>query len=126
MQLERINYPALAAPVGPYVHAVKHQHTLYLSGLTAFGSAAQGQPVAQQAAEIFRQIAAIAAAEGSDLGSLIKVTAFVTSFDDIDSLRLALFEIYQQRLPASSLVQVAALFSPAIDIEIEAILALPR
>lgn len=38
---ERKNYPPLDEVKAPYVHAVKHDATLYVSGLTAFGTAAQ-------------------------------------------------------------------------------------
>lgn len=125
MNVERKNYPHLAQPVGPYVHAVKHNGFLFLSGLTAFGSSAQGRGVAEQADAIFAQITSIAEAERSSLSALVKVTIFVTSFDGITQLRESLFRHYGSHLPASSLVQVARLFSTEINIEVEAILAVP-
>jgi 2-iminobutanoate/2-iminopropanoate deaminase len=125
MNVERKNYPHLARPVGPYVHAVKHGGFLFLSGLTAFGSPAQGRSVAEQADAIFAQIISIAEAERSSLSSLVKVTIFVTSFDGVTQLREVLFRHYGSNLPASSLVQVAGLFSTEINIEVEAILAVP-
>ncbi len=123
MAISRKNYPHLEQPVGPYVHAVKHNGLLYLSGLSAFGSVAQGKDIASQTQAIFSQIESIAVAEKTDLSSLIKVTIFVTTFDEIAKLREVLFQYYGSHLPASSLVQVARLFSPEISIEIEAILA---
>ena len=53
MTIERKNYPQLSEPVGPYVHAVKHQGVLYLSGLTAFGTSAQSGSAAEQVGVIF-------------------------------------------------------------------------
>lgn len=41
--VERKNYEKLAPPVGPYSHAVKYGNTLYLSGLTAYGTEAQAK-----------------------------------------------------------------------------------
>lgn len=70
----RKTYPRLGEITAPYVHAVKHGETLYVSGLTAFGTPAQHQGIAMQAEEIFRQIRHIARAEGTDLSALIKVT----------------------------------------------------
>lgn len=125
MNVERKNYPHLAQPVGPYVHAVKHNGFLFVSGLTAFGSSAQGRGVAEQADAIFAQISSIAEAERSSLSALVKVTIFVTSFDEVTQLREVLFRHYGSNLPASSLVQVARLFSTEINIEVEAILAVP-
>lgn len=124
--LERKNYAQLAAPVGPYVHAVSHGGTLYLSGLTAFGTEAQSAAIEIQAEEIFRQIGEIAKAEACGLEALIKVTAFVTEMDRIDELRRTLFNIYDCNFPASSLIRVNGLFAADLKIEIEAILALPN
>jgi len=122
--IERINYPALGEVKAPYVHAVKHGNTLYVSGLTAYGSAAQTGSVTEQAKVIFDQFQLIAEAENKTLSALLKVTLFITSFEDIDALRQVLFHYYGDHLPASSLVQVSALFSPDLKIEIEAVMAL--
>ena len=121
---ERKNYPQLGEVKAPYVHAVKHGATLYVSGLTAFGTAAQQGDMAEQAEAIFDQFRAIAAAEHTSLASLLKVTIFITSFTEITALREVLYRNYGDHLPASSLVQVSGLFSADLRIEIEAIFAL--
>ena len=54
----------------------------------------------------------------------IKMTMFITSFDEITELRQVLYRNYGEHLPASSLVEVSRLFSPDLKIEIEAILGL--
>jgi 2-iminobutanoate/2-iminopropanoate deaminase len=123
MTIQRINVPELPAPLGPYVHAVRYGETLYLSGLTAYGSDAESGPVEEQTREIFRQIERIASVHGTGLENLLKVTAFVTEMDRVDALRKALFDIYGDNLPASSLVRVAGLFAESINIEVEAVLA---
>lgn len=122
--LQRKNYSELGEPVGPYVHAVRHDRSLFLSGVTAFGTPAAQADIGQQARACFAQIARIAAAEGTTLASLVKVTLFVTSLEDLQTLRAALFETYGAHLPASSLVRVAGLFAPELRIEVEGILAL--
>jgi 2-iminobutanoate/2-iminopropanoate deaminase len=124
MNIQRKNYKCLGEPVGPYVHAVKHNGVLYLSGLTAYGTEAQSGEIDEQARAIFGQIERICKEENSDLTELIKVTIFVTELSRMDKLREALFEIYGDNLPASSLIQVAQLFSKDIKIEIEALLAI--
>lgn len=123
MTIWRTNHLGLPAPAGPYVHAVRHGGTLYLSGLTAFGGEAASGPIEDQAREIFRQMGLIASAHGSGLANLLKVTAFVTEMDRVDALREALFDIYGPNLPASSLVRVAGLFADGLKIEVEAVLA---
>ncbi len=51
--LQRFNSETLTPPVSPYVHAVRHHNTLYLSGLTAFGTEAQNGSVGEQASAIY-------------------------------------------------------------------------
>lgn len=122
--LVRKNYSALGEVKAPYVHSVKHGNTLYISGLTAFGTAAQHEGIVEQAEEIFSQIRKIASAEETDFSALIKVTIFITSFEEIDGLRNVLYRNYGDHLPASSLVEVSRLFSPDLSIEIEVIFGL--
>ena len=123
MNVQRNNYSTLGDPVGPYVHSVRHGNTLYLSGLTAFGTDAQADTIENQARVIFNKIQQIADIEGSGLENIIKITAYVTDLSRMESLRHTLFDIYGQNLPASSLVQVIGLFSEDLKIEIEAIIA---
>ena len=122
--LIRKNYPELGEVKAPYVHAVKHGDTLYISGLTAFATPAQQGDIASQAEAIFQQLHLIAASENTSLSHLIKVTIFITSFAQINDLRAVLFKHYGEHLPASSLVQISQLFSPDLKVEIEAIIAL--
>ncbi|WP_034917869.1 RidA family protein [Erwinia sp. 9145] len=122
-KLQRINYPQLGEVKAPYVHAVKHHDTLYVSGLTAFGTPAQREGIAAQAEAIFYQLKQITAVENITFDALIKVTIFVTSLNELTALREVLFSYFGQHLPASSLVQVNGLFSPDLNIEIEAVFA---
>lgn len=124
--LTRKNYPSLPEPAGPYSVSVHHNNTLYLSGMTAFGTPAQGKGMAQQADAIFEQMKQVTQAEGISLRDLIKVTVFVTSMDDVGALREVLSKHYDGAYPASSLVRVAGLFSPEVNIEIEAAFAIPE
>lgn len=93
-RLIRKNYPELGEVKAPYVHSVRHGDTLYISGLTAFGTPAQQSGIVEQAEEIFSQICKIVTAEGTDFSSLIKVTIFITSFDEINALREVLYRYY--------------------------------
>ncbi|MEL0552826.1 MULTISPECIES: RidA family protein [Enterobacteriaceae] len=120
----RKNYPELGEVKAPYIHSVRHGDTLYISGLTAFGTPAQQSGIAEQAEEIFSQIRKIVSAEGADFSSLIKVTIFITSFEEINALREVLYRHYGDHLPASSLVEISRLFSPDLKIEIETVFAL--
>ncbi len=121
----RTNYPSLPEPAGPYSVSVRHNDTLYLSGMTAFGTPAQGRDIAKQAEAIFELMQRVTQAEGIGMRDLIKVTVFVTAMDDIGALREVLSKHYDGAYPASSLVRVAGLFSPEVNIEIEAVFAIP-
>ncbi|CAI0743548.1 RidA family protein [Serratia ficaria] len=122
--LKRINYPQLPTPGGPYVHAVRHGDLLYVSGLTAFATEAQGQAAAQQTQAILEQLATIAAEEGTNLKALIKIGVFLTDIAALPAVRPVLFDYFDGALPACSLMAVSALFSPQVSVEIEAIMAL--
>ncbi len=122
--VERRNYEQLGAPGGPFSHAVKHRGVLYLSGMTAFGTPAQGKSMPEQARAIWGKIRTVAEAEGTDLGSLLKVTMYITDFSRAAELREELLRQYDGEFPASSLVEVNKLFSPEVNIEIEAVFGL--
>ncbi|MBL4785799.1 MAG: RidA family protein [Cohaesibacteraceae bacterium] len=124
MTFIRINYPELGLPVGPYTHAVIHGETLYTSGLTAFGTAAQTGTICEQAIAIFEQLKLIADKQSTSLAILIKVTIFVTDFSDMAELRGVLTGLYGDHVPASSLIKIEALFASELKIEIEAVFAL--
>lgn len=124
MSIQRINYPFLTPPVGPYCHAVKHNQTLYLSGLTAFGYPQQNDSTLEQIQCLYEQMQKIVECEGISLQNLIKVTLYVTDLSDMQCIRQSLLDYYGDHIPASTLVPVPMLFSPDINIEMEAILAL--
>ncbi|OUS38607.1 enamine deaminase RidA ['Osedax' symbiont bacterium Rs2_46_30_T18] len=124
MQLQRENYAALGPVAGPYSHSVVHANTLYTSGLTAFGTEHQKGSIDAQARSIFQQLESICAANNTSLAMLVKVTLFVSDMKEIGPLRAALFDIYGEHIPASSLIAVHSLFSEDLSIEVEAIVAL--
>ncbi|SDN62047.1 2-iminobutanoate/2-iminopropanoate deaminase [Pseudomonas jinjuensis] len=122
--VERKNYEAPTPPGRLFSQAVKHGNVLYVSGITAIGTEAQGKRISEQARAIFSKLRAIAKAEGVDLSSLIKVTIFVTDMSQAAELRQELSSQYSGQPPASSLIEVKSLFSPEANIEIEAIIGL--
>ena len=125
MPLKRTNYEGLPPPAGQYVHGVRHGNTLYLSGFTAYGTAAQSQGMKEQVESIFEQITLAADQEGTSLENLIKVTLFVPDMSLLAELRSALAPIFKDNKPASSLLEVNALFEPDLKLEVETIFAIP-
>ncbi len=122
--VERINYSALPQIAGPYVHATKHDKTLYVSGLTAFGTPAQSEGLPEQCAQILSQISSILESEQRRKQDIIKLTIFVRDISLLATIREQLFEFYEDFLPACSLVEVSKLIHPDLLIEIEAVVAL--
>lgn len=121
--ISRNNYTNLDAPVGPYVHAVTYKGTFHSSGITAYGTNADGSSIINQTKEIFKQLVTMLHAENSGLEKLIKVTIYVTDLSKIGDLRKTLFEIYGNHIPASTVIEVSRFFTSSVDIEIEAIAA---
>ena len=100
---------------------------LHLSG--AVGLDANGSHPADFAEEtdlVFRALAAALERGGAGFGDVAKVTVFIVG---LDPERLAIYRrvrdrwIDAARPPASSVVGIAALYSPAARIEIEAVAA---
>ena len=122
--VERITYSHLPKIAGPYVHATKHNGTLYISGLTAFGTDAQAASLTEQCQAILAQIEAVLDTEKKEKKDIVKVTVFVTDIGQLASIRESLFSFYDGSLPACSLVEVSKLIHPDLKIEIEAIVGL--
>ncbi|WP_165313436.1 RidA family protein [Vibrio ziniensis] len=122
--VERINYEQLPQIVGPYVHATKHNQTLYISGLTAYGTHAQSSDICAQTQEILNQVLTILELEKRSRSDIVKVTIFVKDITMLATIRQELFQFYEGNLPACSLVEISQLIHPDLLIEYEAVVAL--
>jgi enamine deaminase RidA (YjgF/YER057c/UK114 family) len=80
----------------------------------------EGDPVAQ-ARQVFENLKRCLAAAGATFDDVVKLTFFVTDMAYMPAIRAARAEhIPDDRLPAASAVQVAALVRPEFLMEIEA------
>ncbi|MER5376437.1 RidA family protein [Streptomyces sp. NPDC002553] len=80
----------------------------------------EGDPAAQ-ARQVFENLRRCLAAAGADFDDVVKLTYFVTDMAHLPAIRAArAAHIPDDRLPASSAVQVAALVRPEFLMEIEA------
>ena len=113
-----------------YAQAVKvtgAQTILFLSGQVAYD--AQGNPahrgdIVGQAREVFRAIRAQVEAAGGTLGSVVKLNTYLTDIRHRVDILPVREEVFGKKLPASTLVGVAALAHPDWLIEVEAIAVL--
>ncbi len=114
------------AAIGPYSQAVKVGDTVYLSGQIALDPVSmkllEGDAGAQ-ATQVFRNLAAVAAAAGGGLNDAVKVNISLTDLNDFATVNEVMKQFFSEPYPARACVQVAALPRGAA-VEIELILEL--
>ncbi len=111
--------------IGPYSQAVKVGDCVYLSGqipLIPETMALVEGGIKQQAAQVFKNLAAVANAAGGTLDDAVKVNISLTDLGDFFEVNTIMEGIFQQPFPARACVQVAALPKGAA-IEVEVILS---
>ena len=111
-----------AAAVGPYSQGIRLGATVYCSGQLpldpATGVMAEG--IAAQTRRSLANVAAVLAAGGASLGSVVKTTVFLKNMDDFAAMNQVYAEHFPSAPPARSTVEVARLPRDAL-VEIEAI-----
>lgn len=96
----------------------------YLSGMTARDTshkAVAGLDAYEQTKIIFGKLKGMVEAAGGTMSDIVKLTIFVTDISKRELVWRARQEFFTGDFPACSLVQVAALAEPAINVEIEGI-----
>jgi enamine deaminase RidA (YjgF/YER057c/UK114 family) len=124
-ELTRIPAPAGVAPAAQYSHVVLGRGRLVaLSGKVALdedGKLVGEGDAAAQARQVFENLRRCLTAAGATFDDVVKLTYFVTDMAHMAALRSARAEhIPDDRLPAASAVQVAALVRPEFLLEVEA------
>lgn len=129
--LTRIAAPEGVAPGTGYNHVVWGTgRFVAVSGQCAFDE--KGEVVGEgdagaQARQVFENLRRCLEAAGATFEDVVKLTYFVTDVAHLPAVREARDEVIApDRLPASSAVQVAALFRPELLMEIEAFAVLPE
>ena len=125
MDIERKDYPNLPQPAGAFHHSVRVGNLLFIAGSTARGTSAETGDIAAQTEAILEKFKTILEANGGSLANVVKVTSFVTDLREAPASGEVRLRYFAGAFPASTQVQVAALGTPDLKIEIEAIAALP-
>jgi enamine deaminase RidA (YjgF/YER057c/UK114 family) len=96
---------------------------VYVAGLVARGE--DGKVVEgdeyHQAKAIFAKMRGLIEAAGGAMSDVVKVVIFVTDIKNREKVWRARQEVFTGNFPVSTLVEVAALASPDLKVEIEAI-----
>ncbi|MEU0835348.1 RidA family protein [Streptomyces sp. NPDC005969] len=114
-----------------YTHVVTGSGRLVaVSGqvaLDANGHVVGAGNAAAQARQVFENLRRCLAAAGASFDDIVKLTYYVTDIAHLPAVRTVRDGYFHpERLPASSAVQVAALFRPELLLEIEAFALVPE
>ena len=113
------------AAIGPYSQAQIVGDLVFCSGqipvIPETGALAQG--LEAQANQVFKNIAALLTAAGSDISKVVKTTVFIKNMDDFAAINAIYAQYFTEPFPARSCVEVARLPKDVL-LECEVIAAL--
>ncbi len=125
MPKARIYSPAVAeAPPGRWSNAIRAGEFLFISGQISRahdGKTIEGKAEYEQSKIIFTKIKNLVEAAGGTLDDVARVTIYMVDIRQNTEVWRARQEFFTGDFPASTLVQVAALGTPEVLVEIEAI-----
>jgi enamine deaminase RidA (YjgF/YER057c/UK114 family) len=116
----RATSPQVPEPApGTWSNCLVANGIAYVAGMTATGGDLTDEYT--QAKAIFSKIRHLVEGAGGTMSDIVTVTIFVTDITQREKVWQARREVFTGNFPASTLVQVAALATPALKVEINAV-----
>ncbi len=99
------------AAIGTYSQAVRVDHTVYMSGQIGLDptSMQMVDGIDAQIHQVFKNLAAVAAAAGGSLADVVKLNVFLTDLGHFPRVSEIMVSYFSQPYPARAAVGVAAL-----------------
>ena len=113
--------------IGAYSQAIRAGNTVYLSGqipLDPVSMTLVSTDIEPQIEQVFRNLAAVAAAAGGSLDDAVKLTVYLVDLGHFPQVNEAMTRLFKAPYPARATVQISALPKGAV-VEVDAVLVLP-
>ena len=118
----------LPKPSGPYSPGVIFEKLVFVSGQGATDPSTgklAGPDVETQTEQVLKNIVTILEAAGSSLNHVLRCGVFLTDMSEFPKMNAVYSRAFGDNRPARTTVQVVALPTPGLRVEIEAIAYIP-
>jgi len=126
MSKEIISTANAPQAIGTYSQAVKVDNTVYISGqiplVPETMEVVEGD-FAENARQVFKNLAAITEAAGGNINDIVKINIFLTDLSNFATVNEVMAEFMSEPYPARAALQISAL-PKGVEIEADAVMAL--